>query len=87
MPVDGRRAVLMDAERRHWRVVAPRLPVVDLALMAGGDICADLALRDFTINAIAAMLPSRRPVLDPFRGCLTSGTGLIRQVSSQAPQR
>lgn len=80
----GGRAVLMDAERRHWRVVAPRLPVVDLAPMAGGDISRDLALRDFTINAIAAMLPSRRPVLDPFRGLPDFRYGLIRQVSSQA---
>lgn len=78
------RAVLMDPERQHWRIVGPSLPVLDLAPMFGGDIAQDLSRRDFTINAMAAMLPNRRPVLDPFRGRADLRHGLIRQVSSQS---
>jgi len=74
----------MDATRGYWRIVAPGLPVVDLSPLAGDDIGTDLSLRDFTVNAIATMLPTHSPRLDPFRGGADWRYRLLRQVSSQA---
>lgn len=75
------RAFLMDERRQYWRLVAPRLPIVDIAPLAGPDIGHDLSLRDFTMNAVAAMLPEHRPRHDPFRGLTDLRHGLVRQVS------
>ncbi len=78
------RAFVMDARRQYWRLVAPRLPIVDIAPLAGSDIGHDLSLRDFTMNAVAAMLPVHRPLHDPYRGLTDLRHGLVRQVSRQA---
>lgn len=80
----GGRAFVMDESRQYWRLVAPQLPMVDLAPVAGGDIGHDLSLRDFTMNAVAAYLPAHRPLLDPFLGLTDLRHGLVRQVSAQS---
>jgi poly(A) polymerase len=51
-----------------WRVLAPdRSWQADLATMRGGSLEADLALRDFTVNAIAEPLVGGDPI-DPHGG-------------------
>ena len=65
-----------------WRVVLDRSRTVDFAPMQGGSIEADLALRDFTINAIAIPLPDGEPV-DPFGGRGDVGRRVLRVVSDR----
>jgi tRNA nucleotidyltransferase/poly(A) polymerase len=62
------RAVFLSRGRPGPRVfrVAGRRPI-DIAEIEGGSIAADLARRDFTVNAIAVDLQTGR-VLDPFGG-------------------
>jgi len=51
-----------------WRVIGPgRAWQVDLTPLRGSSIEADLALRDFTVNAIAEPLPGG-PLIDPHEG-------------------
>ncbi len=78
------RAFVMDERRQYWRLVAPHLPIVDIAPLAGADIGHDLSLRDFTMNAVAAMLPEHRPLLDPFLGLCDLRQRLVRQVSPRS---
>ncbi|MHB0878290.1 MAG: tRNA nucleotidyltransferase/poly(A) polymerase family protein [Anaerolineae bacterium] len=80
----GGKSVVMDAERRHVRLALRAVGVLDLAPLADGSLTADLATRDFTLNAVAAALPDRRPVYDPFRGLTDLRHGLVRQVSATA---
>ena len=80
----GGRCIVMDARRAYIRIAAPRLPPVDLAPLAGGSISEDLARRDFTVNAMAAMLPDRSPLLDPFAGRADLHYGVVRQVSASS---
>jgi hypothetical protein len=65
-----------------WRVVLDRSRTVDFTPMQGGSIEADLALRDFTINAIAVPLPDGEPV-DPFDGRGDIGRRVLRVVSDR----
>jgi Poly A polymerase head domain len=65
-----------------WRVVLDRSRTVDFAPLQGGSIEADLALRDFTINAIAVPLPDGEPV-DPFDGCGDVERRVLRVVSDR----
>ncbi len=51
---------VLDAERETGRIVMPDRQTIDIALLRGADIDADLAARDFTINAMA--LPIQKPV-------------------------
>jgi tRNA nucleotidyltransferase (CCA-adding enzyme) len=62
------RAVFLSRGRPGPRVyrVAGRCPL-DIAEIEGGSIEADLARRDFTVNAVAVALPSGA-LLDPFGG-------------------
>lgn len=78
----GGRFVVLDRDRRHVRLVLPRARPADLAPLVGGSITEDLALRDFTVNAIAATLPGRRPLLDPFRGRTDLRYRVLRRVSA-----
>ena len=67
-----------------WRVVGPEHGWhVDLVTLRAGDIGADLAARDFTINAMAVPLPGRRAV-DPHGGRADLEARLVRMVSAQA---
>ena len=91
--------VLLGGERQVARVVLPLPPpgatvanihrdgaVIDLARLRGGGIVQDLAMRDFTVNAMAVELASASgeaslwPVLDPFNGRADVNARLLRAV-------
>jgi putative nucleotidyltransferase with HDIG domain len=68
-----------------WRVIArDRSWQADVTPMRGGSIEADLALRDFTINAMATPLPGGERILDPHGGRGDLDAGLVRMVSARA---
>lgn len=61
----------LDEARGHSRVIAgggEGCLTVDFAPLRGDDIGADLALRDFTINALALPLAGEPALLDPLHG-------------------
>ena len=67
-----------------WRVVGPgHAWHVDLVTLRDGDIDADLAARDFTINAMAEPLAGGE-LLDPHGGRADLDARLVRMVSEQA---
>jgi len=67
-----------------WRVVAPKNAWhVDLVTLRDDDIIADLAQRDFTINAMAEPLQGGE-LLDPHGGREDLANRLVRMVSAQA---
>lgn len=67
-----------------WRVIAPgRGWHVDLLPLRGGSIEADLALRDFTVNAIAEPLRGG-PLVDPHDGAGDLAVGRLRMVAPRA---
>jgi poly(A) polymerase len=67
-----------------WRVVGPgHAWHVDLVTLRDGDICADLAHRDFTINAMAEPLPGGE-LLDPYDGRADLEERIVRMVSPRA---
>ncbi|HMA17889.1 MAG TPA: hypothetical protein VKS03_05580 [Thermoanaerobaculia bacterium] len=83
MESSGRgRAVLLSGERkpRVFRV-AGRVRILDLAEIEG-TIQADLARRDFTVNAMAVELPTGN-VLDPRGGLTDLSLRRLRMVSEQ----
>jgi putative nucleotidyltransferase with HDIG domain len=67
-----------------WRVVAPdRTWQADVTRLRGGSIEADLALRDFTVNAIATPLPGG-DLTDPHGGVRDVEARVLRAVSETA---
>jgi len=71
-------------EFRSWRVIAPdRAWQVDLSPLRGGSLHSDLALRDFTVNAIAEPLQGGARV-DPHGGADDLAAGRLRAVGPQA---
>jgi putative nucleotidyltransferase with HDIG domain len=67
-----------------WRVVSPdRSWHVDLLPLRGGSIEADVALRDFTVNAIAEPLGGG-PLVDPHDGAGDVARGRLRMVAPRA---
>jgi putative nucleotidyltransferase with HDIG domain len=67
-----------------WRVVAPGGAwQVDLVPLRDGDLSADLAARDFTINAIAEPLAGGEPV-DPHGGAADLAARRLRMVGARA---
>lgn len=67
-----------------WRVLAPdRRWQADLTPQRGGSLEADLALRDFTLNAMAEPLAGGGPI-DPHGGADDLAAGRLRMVSEQA---
>jgi len=67
-----------------WRVMAPdRAWQVDLSPLRGGSLDADLALRDFTVNAIAEPLDGGERV-DPQGGAADLAAGRLRAVGRHA---
>ncbi|HEV2774386.1 MAG TPA: HD domain-containing protein [Solirubrobacteraceae bacterium] len=67
-----------------WRVIAPdRTWQADLSPLRGGSLEADLALRDFTVNAIAEPLEGG-PRIDPHDGAQDLAAGRLRSVSPQS---
>jgi poly(A) polymerase len=67
-----------------WRVAGPGQEWhVDLVPLRDGDIAADLAARDFTINAMAEPLGGGE-LLDPHGGRADLDAGIVRMVSEAA---
>jgi tRNA nucleotidyltransferase (CCA-adding enzyme) len=73
--------VVLDAEREIARVVFPNA-TVDFALQVGPTLEADLARRDFTVNAIAYH-PQTEELLDPLEGYTDLRQGIIRMISPE----
>ena len=75
------RGALFPLSERHgaWRVASPDGRTVDFTPLRGG-IEADLATRDFTVNAIAVRAAGGEPV-DPFDGRGDLAAGRLRAVS------
>lgn len=68
-----------------WRVsAANRSWQADLTALRGGSIEADLALRDFTINAMAAAIDDLDTLIDPHGGALDLERRLLRVVSTDS---
>ena len=85
----GGAVVPLDPERGIYRVVLREpldgIPVVDLTRLRGPTIEADLAARDFTINAIAVRLDGAASAfIDPTGGIGDLEARRVRMVSSQA---
>jgi poly(A) polymerase len=85
----GGHAFLMDDERETYRVVPPEgspLASVDFTLLRGPTIEADLAARDFTLNAMAAELrpDGLGPLIDPLGGRRDVRQRQLRLVSPAA---
>jgi poly(A) polymerase len=76
--------VALDEERRTARVVADGGVTFDLTTTAGGPIEADLARRDFTVNAMAVALDGIHVLLDPFGGRADLAARVVRAVSEAA---
>jgi putative nucleotidyltransferase with HDIG domain len=74
----GAACFALSEEFGAWRVVArDRSWQVDVERMRGGSLEADLALRDFTVNAIAEPLGGGEP-LDPLGGLADLRAGRLR---------
>jgi poly(A) polymerase len=67
-----------------WRVLAPDGWQADLTPLREGSIEADLALRDFTINAMAVSLAAPERVLDPYGGLADLERKIVRVVSERS---
>jgi putative nucleotidyltransferase with HDIG domain len=69
-----------------WRVVArDRSWQVDVQPLRGGSLAADLALRDFTVNAIAEPIATGdEPVYDPMGGTADLAARRLRMASARA---
>ena len=80
----GGHAFELSAEFETWRVAAPGSAwTVDIAALRGAGIEADLALRDFTVNAAAVPLTGGDP-LDPTDGLADLEAGVLRAVSPRS---
>jgi putative nucleotidyltransferase with HDIG domain len=67
-----------------WRVAAPGGAwQIDIEGMRGGSLAADLALRDFTVNAIAEPLGGGE-LIDPLGGCEDLRLGRLRCAAPDA---
>jgi putative nucleotidyltransferase with HDIG domain len=74
----------LSGEFGAWRVVAPgHAWHVDLVALTGGDIHADLAQRDFTINAMAEPLAGGE-LVDPHGGERDLRERIVRMVSPRS---
>ena len=80
--------VVLDEERQTGRVVLRdegERYYVDFATIRGGGVLADLAGRDFTVNAMAIDVLDAAPepeILDPFEGQRDLERGTLRAVSA-----
>lgn len=67
-----------------WRVIArDRTWQVDVQPLRAGSLGADLALRDFTLNAIAEPIAGGE-IIDPLGGCRDLRSGTLRLAGPQA---
>ena len=77
----------LDSERGTGRAIfegEQRRLVVDIGRLRGPDLQADLADRDFTINALAADVHTPETVIDHHGGLADLAAGLIRPVSEDS---
>lgn len=77
----------LDQERGHSRVVVKGgdgIVTFDFAPLRGEDILADLALRDFTINALAVSLQGEPGLIDPLGGSADIREKVVRRCSESA---
>jgi putative nucleotidyltransferase with HDIG domain len=80
----GEHAFELSAEFGTWRVVAPsRGWQVDVTVLRGDSIEADLAARDFTVGAVAVPL-SGGETIDPMGGLADLEHGVLRAVGPQS---
>jgi poly(A) polymerase len=76
----GEHAFELSAEFGTWRVVAPgRGWQVDVTVLRGDSIEADLAARDFTVGAVGVPL-AEGEAIDPFEGLIDLERGVLRAV-------
>jgi poly(A) polymerase len=81
---DGAACFALSEQFGAWRVVARAGSwQVDVEQMRGGSLEADLALRDFTVNAIAEPLDGGEP-LDPLGGLADLRRGRLRAAGTGA---
>jgi len=74
----------LSAEFGTWRVVSPaRGWQIDVTVLRGESIEADLGARDFTIGAVAVAIGSTEPI-DPFAGLADLADRRLRAVSEQS---
>jgi hypothetical protein len=73
---------LLSARHGAWRVILADGRTIDFTPLRGGSIEADLAARDFTINAIAVPLDGGEPV-DPYGGRADLERRALRPVSER----
>lgn len=81
--------VVLDASRQHVRLVLKSAPLhVDLTPLRASDIGADLRLRDYTIDALAAPLAEvaagEIELMDPTNGQADLKDGVVRVIAEQA---
>ena len=83
---DGGAVFPLSHEFGSWRAIAAdRNWHVDVSALRGGDLAEDLALRDFTINAVALPLGELdSDPIDPFGGLGDLERKLLRAVSERA---
>ena len=68
-----------------WRVIGPeRAWQADLSPLRGGSLDADLALRDFTVNAMAEPLDGTGSLTDPFGGADDLAARALRHVGPRS---
>lgn len=68
-----------------WRVLAREGSwQVDVQPLRGGSLSADLALRDFTVDAIAEPIAGGEPIYDPLGGLADLAARRLRMASPQA---
>ena len=81
----GGPAFELSAEFGTWRVLArDREWHVDISRLRGDTIDADLALRDFTVNAMAATVADPETPIDPHGGLADLEARRLRAVSEQS---
>ncbi|MBI5876035.1 MAG: CCA tRNA nucleotidyltransferase [Chloroflexi bacterium] len=71
----------LDAEREAGRVILRGGSIIDVTLLRGDSIEADLAARDFTINAMARGIGVDSTLIDPHGGLTDLRTRVVRAVS------
>jgi tRNA nucleotidyltransferase/poly(A) polymerase len=77
----------LDSERGIGRVILYRdgaRYTLDFAAMRGSSIEEDLALRDFTVNAVAAPLSDPARLIDPLNGERDARSGVLRACSPRS---
>ncbi len=78
--------IILSEKDDEARVVYRKKLTLDFNGLADQPVEADLARRDFTINALAIELPELRNIVDPFRGQEDINRRIIRPVTDRSLQ-